>query len=325
MATTNPGQFVASFGSNTILNIVNLLSGAVFYGVYAVLFCAGIAVLCRHEGNVKARIGLLLSIATMFTLTSFCFWGNAAITFAGIQEVLVNNVEQPYQLKVLAFSNKFQVLSSVAEVMVPLEIVVGDFIVLWRVWALFAGNRKVVLIPLLFLIGSAVCSLAFLGCFAQHDWPALYPETCNSIVISAYALSMATNVSATILIGYKFWSYRQTVGDYLQEFNIARRQARAEKILILLLESGIIYSVLWVIQLVEILQPPQPTFSRKIAQQFFTAMSIQFVGIYPTLLIVLVYLQRSMWDSYGKSTLLVSSSTAEEPNGSRSTLVGKAS
>ncbi|KAF9257624.1 hypothetical protein L218DRAFT_1005980 [Marasmius fiardii PR-910] len=315
MATTNPGQFVASFGSNTILNIVNLLSGAVFYGVYAVLFCAGIAVLCRREGNVKARIGLLLSIATMFTLTSFCFWGNAAITFAGIQEVLVNNVEQPYQLKVLAFSNKFQVLSSVVEAMVPLE----------RVWALFAGNRKVVLIPLLFLIGSAVCSLAFLGCFAQHDWPALYPETCNSIVISAYALSMATNVSATILIGYKFWSYRQTVGDYLQEFNIARRQARAEKILILLLESGIIYSVLWIIQLVEILQPPQPTFSRKIAQQFFTAMSIQFVGIYPTLLIVLVYLQRSMWDSYGKSTLLVSSSTAEEPNGSRSTLVGKAS
>ncbi|KAF9256464.1 hypothetical protein L218DRAFT_949963 [Marasmius fiardii PR-910] len=180
MTTVTPDiHLVSAVGSNTILDIVKLLSGGILYGVelllgvYVVLFCAGIAVLCRREGNMKAKMGLLLGITTMFIVASFYLWSSAAITFAAIQDILIDNVEQPYQLKLIAFSNKFQVLGSVDEVIVPLEFVIGDSIVLWRVWALFSGNRKVVYIPLLLLMGSAVCSLALLGCFAQYDWPVL--------------------------------------------------------------------------------------------------------------------------------------------------------
>ncbi|KAG7090486.1 hypothetical protein E1B28_009600 [Marasmius oreades] len=312
-------QFISEFGTSIILNAVNLLIGGILYGIYIVLFCAAAAVLCRREGNVKARAALLVAIVTMFIMSSFDFWSNVTIFFASIQDIFVGNVGQPFEHKRVVFSRRFNNLDSVKQVILPLEIVVGDSIVIWRAWALSGGNRKIVVIPLLLLIGSAGCSFAFLGCFAQNDWPIVNPDTCNSIEISAFSLSIATNTSATIIIGYKFWRYRQAVGRFLSTC-YANRQPRVGKILILLLESGIIYSVLWIVQLVEILLPPPPTFPGQVVQQIFIAASVQLMGIYPALLIVLVYLQRTMWDSYGISTL----EADLERGGSRSTLeVGK--
>ncbi|KAG7090480.1 hypothetical protein E1B28_009594 [Marasmius oreades] len=312
--------FVSDFGTSIILNAVNLLTGGILYGIYIILFCAAATVLCRREGNVKARAMLLVAIVTMFIMSSFGFWTDITIFFAGVQDILVGNVGQPFGYKQGVFTEQFKNLDSVKQVMLPFEIVVGDSIVIWRAWALSAGNRKMVVIPLLFLIGSAACSFAFLGCFSQHDWPIVNPDTCNSIEISAFSLSIVTNILATIIIGHKFWRYRQIVGRFLSTC-YAKQQARTEKILILLLESGIIYSVLWIVQLVEILLPFPPTFAAQVVQQIFIAASVQLMGIYPALLIVLVYLQRSMWDSYGASTLESDSDSNSGSDVSRSILV----
>ncbi|KAG7090482.1 hypothetical protein E1B28_009596 [Marasmius oreades] len=323
MAAISPDiQFASKFGKSIILNVINLLTGGIFYGIYIILFCAAAAVLCRREGNVTAKAALLVAIVTMFIMASFGFWSDVTVFFAGIQDVFVDNVGQPFEYKQGVFSEQFRNLDSVKQVILPLEVVVGDSIVVWRACALsyHAGHPKVVFIPLLLLIGSTACSFAFLGCFAQYDWPIINPHTCESIEISAFSLSIATNISATVVIGFKFWRCRQAVGRFLSTC-CTKQQAWVEKSLILLLESGIIYSVLCIVQLVEILLPFAPTFPGQVVQQIFVAASIQLMGIYPALLIVLVYLQRSMWDSYGFITF----ETDSRSGGSHSTLeVGKA-
>ncbi|KAG7090484.1 hypothetical protein E1B28_009598 [Marasmius oreades] len=287
MAAVSPDmQFASKFGKNIILNVVNLLSGGIFYGIYIILFCAAAVVLCRREGNVQAKAMLLVGIVTMFMMSSFGFWTDVTVFFAGIQDVFVDNVGQPFEYKQGVFSEQFKHLDSAKQVILPLEVVVGDSIVVWRACALgyYAGNRKVVFIPLLLLLGSAACSFTFLGCFAQHDWPIVNPDTCNSIEISAFSLSIATNISATIVIGFKFWRYRQIVRRFLRTCH-AKQQARVERILILLLESGIIYSVLWIVQLVEILLPFPPTLPGQVVQQIFVAASIQLMVCYYDLLL----------------------------------------
>ncbi|KAG7090481.1 hypothetical protein E1B28_009595 [Marasmius oreades] len=208
MAAVNPDlQFVSIFGKSIILNAVNLLTGGILYGIYIILFCTAATVLCHREGNGKAKAMLLVAIVTMFIMSSFGFWTDVTIFFAGIRDILVGNIGQPFGYKQVVFTEQFKNLDSVKQVMLPFEIVVGDSIVIWRAWALSAGNRKIVVIPLLLLIGSAACSFAFLGCFSQHDWPIVNPDTCNSIEISAFSLSIATNMSATIVIGFKFWCF----------------------------------------------------------------------------------------------------------------------
>ncbi|KAL0057843.1 hypothetical protein AAF712_015506, partial [Marasmius tenuissimus] len=70
-----------------------------------------------------------------------------------------------------------------------------------------------------------------------------------------------------------------------------------------------------VVQIVMVRSAPPQTFSGKIVQQIFKAMIVQLVGIYPTLLVVVVYLQRSLWDASGHSTFKATPGMSEDDNG----------
>ncbi|KAL0058816.1 hypothetical protein AAF712_014484 [Marasmius tenuissimus] len=266
---------------------------------------------------------LMAALLVMFAMSSFEFWGIVHLCFQSIQIVLVNNVDITYSAKQMAYIEGFTHFGSAVQVMLPLETVVGDAIVLWRAWKLCTGNKRLVFVPMLLLLATTGCSFAFLGCYAKNDWPIINPDSCNRLQISAFSLSMATNLTGTLVIGYKVWAYRQTVGEFLGQ---CRQRTRAEKVLVLFLESGVVYSILWIIQLVFVLMPPVETFAGQVIQQAFYASSIQMVGIYPTLLVVLIYLQYSMWDSTGtfstNATIPTSNSVTvyDTSGGSKTTL-----
>ncbi|KAK1234693.1 hypothetical protein PQX77_002105 [Marasmius sp. AFHP31] len=338
----NNAQFVSQFANNSVLDLVKVLTGAIFHGIYLVLLLAALSILGRREGKAKAKIILILALLVMFAMSAFQFWAIVHVCFQSIQIVLVNNTDMTYAAKSLVFIEKFILFAAVVQVMLPLEIVIGDAIVLWRVWKLCMENRRLVYLPMLLLSATTgkkifpllvatqpyatplVCSLAFFGCIAKNDWPVINPDTCNKLQISAFSLSMATNLTGTLVVGYKVWcvehltvhhsllaqgvtmvvtnmilalrAYRKAVREFLGQ---CCQRTRAEKVLVLFLESGLVYSILWIIQLVVILLPPARTFPGQVVQQVFNTTSIQMVGIYPTLLVVLIYLQYSMWDSTG--------------------------
>ncbi|KAJ8092321.1 hypothetical protein PM082_023924 [Marasmius tenuissimus] len=245
-------------------------------------------------------------------ISSFQIWVDVGVILKGIQEVFVDSIGASFVEKQAAYAGKFSTLVSVQEALGPIEIALGDFIVLWRVWALCAGQKRLVFVPFIFLLGTTICSLGFFGCFAHSGWPVVTPPTCSNLITSAYSLSIVTNISGTVVIGFKFWSYRRNVRIYLSK----SKKSRAEKVLVLFLESGTIYSLLWIVLLVVACIPPPPTLAGQIVQQIFRAATAQLVGIYPTLLIVLVYLQRSLWDSSGNSTFvtLEGGSSAKDTN-----------
>ncbi|KAK1218285.1 hypothetical protein PQX77_019034 [Marasmius sp. AFHP31] len=243
----------------------------------------------------------------MFIISSFEIWADVVIILKGIQHVFVDNVGMSFLDKQIAFADTFTVLGSVQESVVPLEIFIGDLIVFWRVWVLCTGQRRLVVLPFAFLLATAACSLGILGCFAQNDWPIVDPPACGSLILSAYSLSAATNISGTIVIGLKVWYYRKNVGAYLGK----HKRGRTEKILTLLLESGVVYSLLWIVQIIMVRTRPPATFSAEVVRQIFRVTIVQLVGIYPTLLVVLVYLQRSLWDASGHSTFVATSSTSK--------------
>ncbi|KAJ8089138.1 hypothetical protein PM082_014386 [Marasmius tenuissimus] len=308
--------FVSVFARNATLDIVKVLTGALFYGIYLVLLSSAISILCRREGKQSAKMGLLTALLVMFAMSSFEFWGIVLLCFRSIQNVLINNIEVSYAEKQMAYIDGYARFGSAAQVTLPLEvgasqplsqpqtrvylicfkIVLGDAVVLWRVWELYQENRRLTYIPIPLLLGTTVSSVGFFGCYAWNDWPISNHDTCSNLEISAFSLSMATNLSATLVIGYKVWIYRRAMKAYLYQ---CRHRTRAEKVLVLLLESGFIYSILWIIQLIIILLPPVKSFSGKVLQQTFAAASIQLVRIYPTSMVVLIYLQQSVRDPTG--------------------------
>jgi len=70
----------------------------------------------------------------------------------------------------------------------------------------------------------------------------LSPE--HDVAIVVVGLVLATNVLATTFIAWKAWDYYRTVGRY---FRKRRSSGRVERFLVLLIESGFVYCILWVI------------------------------------------------------------------------------
>ncbi|KAJ8089217.1 hypothetical protein PM082_014465 [Marasmius tenuissimus] len=287
--------FISDWAYYTFLDLVKVLAGAIFYGTYLVLLLAALNAVGLREGQRAVKTILIAALLVMFAMSSFEFWGIVYLSLRNIQVVLVNNIDMTYRAKQMAFKEEFSRLDSVLQVMLPFEIVVGSAIVLWRAWRLCAENRRLVFAPIILLFATMGCSLAFLGCNARNDWPANTSDTCNRLQISAFSLSMVTNLTGALII-YKVWAYRQAIGEFLGQ---CRQRTRVLKVVVLLLESGVIYSMLWIIQLVDVTLPSPDTCGGQVVQRIFTTGSTQMVGIYPALLIVLVYQNYSMWDSTG--------------------------
>ncbi|KAI0315164.1 hypothetical protein OF83DRAFT_1174081 [Amylostereum chailletii] len=102
-------------------------------------------------------------------------------------------------------------------------------------------------------------------------------------------MSLASNLWATALIGYKAWLFRRNIGAHLHE---GGKRTMLEKILALLVESGAFYCGVWVIYIVSNATPAL----RGAFATFIEDGVPQLSGIYPTVIIVIVCLQKSHCD-----------------------------
>ncbi|THU84304.1 hypothetical protein K435DRAFT_870420 [Dendrothele bispora CBS 962.96] len=98
-----------------------------------------------------------------------------------------------------------------------------------------------------------------------------------------------TNVVATGFIWYKTWTFRKQVKILWNEYN---KQTRSESVLKLLVESGCIYCFVWALRIIAALGP--------IPVQVDGVMVVvlpHITYIYPTLVIYLVSLQKSLYET----------------------------
>ncbi|KAL0566804.1 hypothetical protein V5O48_015200 [Marasmius crinis-equi] len=298
MANPDDFELISIIGYNLFRNGVGLLTTAIPYGIYLVLVCFAIVILCRNAGSSRAKIVLLLAVLSMFAISTFFVFTYACIFLEEIRMVFISGVTEPVANKIIAYRMRFTVLSLMQQVMFLVEVVIGDFVVVWRAWVLWSENRKIPLLSVLLLLCSAVSMLSFLGCFIHYDWPLIVPPTCTALNISTYALSMATNAAGTAAIGYKAWVHRRV----FKKYHFAAGNHRVSKALVLLMESGMVYTLLWVLQLINFIPFIGDSYPGQLVQEVFTSISVQLVGIYPTMVIILVYLQRSVWDPSGSDT-----------------------
>ncbi|KAJ8090448.1 hypothetical protein PM082_019046 [Marasmius tenuissimus] len=301
-------DLVARFASNMILTSAGLLTTSVFYGVYLVLFLAAMVILCnRREGHRTARLVLTIALVVLFLFSTAYLCCTMSYFVLGLRHLLINDVGTPLLKKNAAFLAKYRTVGVVGQVLLPIAVVVGDSIVIWRAWVLSAGNKKIMFVPVMLQLALTGTSFAWVGCFVDASMPTEIPETCRKINTATYILSMLANIAGTSVIGYTTWCFRKAISRYL---NNGPHQARAEKVMVLLVESGVLYTSLWIIQLAVLVAPSSSSLVNQAFRQIFSAAATQLVGIYPTAMIVLVFLQRSLWDTTGVPSVCLTESTA---------------
>ncbi|KAI0744358.1 hypothetical protein C8Q80DRAFT_1186463 [Daedaleopsis nitida] len=124
--------------------------------------------------------------------------------------------------------------------------------------------------------------------------------------VATSVLSLVTNITATGLIAYKAWHHRRMVKQHL---STGSARTRAERTLTLLVESGIVYCILWVFVVAYqvtvdtfwfwvsypsyILETKYSYNFTKGFQYIVEGCLVPLIGLYPTLIILLVSLDKS--------------------------------
>ncbi|ETW83624.1 hypothetical protein HETIRDRAFT_241657, partial [Heterobasidion irregulare TC 32-1] len=114
----------------------------------------------------------------------------------------------------------------------------SDAIVVWRAWALWSGNRIITigLICLLAVTASTLLSIFFTDVIHGSRVGGIVQRT-------SWLTAFMTNVVVTSLVAYKAWKHRQFIKS---QFGSGSKRTNTEKILILLIESGVLYCLVWV-------------------------------------------------------------------------------
>ncbi|KAI0744345.1 hypothetical protein C8Q80DRAFT_1346053 [Daedaleopsis nitida] len=208
-----------------------------------------------------------------------------------------------------------------------INMALGDAIVWWRAWVLWKGSRPVralccILVSATFITGVVATTH---GCkpsdFALAlGWKDAVTLSAGSLYIgdqwglASSILSLVTNMTATSLIAYKAWHHRRLLR---QNLRMGSAGTWAEKTLILLVESGTLYCVFWIpvvtYQLCTNTSGSDVSEAQaKLAFGFYYVIAGCLIplipygdmdtsprpqGIYPTLIILLVALDKSHCDS----------------------------
>ncbi|KAJ8078364.1 hypothetical protein PM082_000571 [Marasmius tenuissimus] len=227
----------------------------------------------------------------------------------GVQNLLVNNVGMPFKTKDNAYLDKYHTLMEIHSVLFPVAFVIGDAIVVWRACTLSGRKKRIIFLLMVFQLAAMGAAFGWIGCFVTAGMPFETDVKCQPVFLATYALSIATNTVATTVIGRITWSNWKAIQEYLKS---SHQPARAERITVLLMESGFFYAFLLTVQFLFEVIPNPDTTEYQMAAGIFWKISTLLVGIYPTALVVLIFLERSLWDTSGAPSSHLGSTRALE-------------
>ncbi|KAL1725907.1 hypothetical protein EV714DRAFT_287603 [Schizophyllum commune] len=271
-----------------------------FYGVQAALFVPLACVYARRRrklGPAVITVMLLFLLSTLSAVLAIIFRENqfsidSSSTALLRQERVARTISLSIVLSVFYRVNYFA----------------SDIVVVHRAWVLWPQNR------LARCILASCLSASLLGVIVDCVLVIRYgresglsPPPAETLVKTVPLL--ITNLATTLLVGIRFWQYQHNIRKFLGPLT---HRTRVEKVLVLLLESGFAYCLVWVAGLViQVLNGGDVTISAYgIVGQAYHCIS----GIYPTAVVLAIITQREEMHSvlFSAHSLKFASGSSED-------------
>ncbi|KAJ3712685.1 hypothetical protein C8R42DRAFT_727844 [Lentinula raphanica] len=289
MALDDPAMHRA--GLAFLYRIIPVLVATLLYGIYISLLCTATRGLWQRGLKNQANVTILFILYLLFCITS-ALWALEVAQLIGLVELLLD----PQDLSTDGQFNVFYALvareTKLTSVLFESQMIVGDILVIWRLSAIWFSKRILVLIPLFWwglmivnmIVGASHCNS---GVNSTN-----YTELCKVTQTLAPVLSVVTNVSVMILTIWKAWLIRDEFKHVLR----SRRTNRLFSIFVLLIESGTLYVIMLV---TDMLVTSYVVGGNESVSRMIGCISgystVQFVAIYPTLMLNI--LRESIWNS----------------------------
>ncbi|KAL1658668.1 hypothetical protein GGF50DRAFT_131573 [Schizophyllum commune] len=240
-----------------------------FYGIQVALFIGAVVAISRKEGRIWI---LAVSIITVFLCSST--QAASSITNYWLQMPGVGGGHGDESTTAL------DAIAILSEASYHISYLLGDALVVWRAWVIWSESK---LIRASILMRGLIGGLSFDLVVDLKSW--LDDKALNAPMIIAMLL---TNAVATALVGVRVWTYRRDIAAALGPVTFG---SRVGGLLMLLLESGILYCAIWVTIFVLEVGVGSMTWSTNI---LVSGVLHLFATAYPTLVILLVTTQQHL-------------------------------
>ncbi|KAI0754317.1 hypothetical protein C8Q80DRAFT_361207 [Daedaleopsis nitida] len=305
-----------SIGYDIIHSFVAVTVETFVIAIYTVMVIKT-GILLLRKNRTRVSVSTLAAVLVMFGLALALWIIDIHNVVAEVQMTLLKEpIGQPESLSDVYSAAVTAVLrlASVEDILYSYMTIIGDGIIIWRVYAFWSNGQEklALLIPLAFLLGSIAVSMMLTYCSARLGSDIvrgsyLHPAFCRNIQTASYSTTLATTAVATMLISYKTWEYRHV---HMEAFG-KTSSSRTQRIMFMLIESGILYMLFFLVQVIDSTQVVSDSISRSkglsFASTVYEFITSLIVGMYPTAVILLV---NSKYSVLQTSSVTSSSGTA---------------
>ncbi|KAJ6487115.1 hypothetical protein C8R47DRAFT_515635 [Mycena vitilis] len=285
---------IASTGEGIIYDIVELALQTLFYGVYTVLTVLSTRMLLKR--SLKTRANHVMFLLTIFAYSlSSLYWAYSVTDCVDRMKHYVQVAQNLGELTddhdgVTKFSPLFNAL-------ILVNYIFSDGVVVWRAWIISSRNyRKYLCVTIAFWALTAVTVTSTIvfriialiqSPYAQLPDSSYLVKGVNILQLCNLAFSLISNLSATAVVGITAWHHRQSIRA---AFADNKKSTKADRILVLVVESGLLYCVSGLAVLAaSLIRLPHGTLG-----DIYTPINVQIAGAYPPLVLLLVSMQRSL-------------------------------
>ncbi|KAI0033006.1 hypothetical protein K488DRAFT_16078, partial [Vararia minispora EC-137] len=286
-------------GQDIIRTFVAIVVETFLYATYGCLVIVAARPLLK--ATRRTTLALFGIVVTMFMLDTVLWIFDIHDLILEVSAVMTSSKDNSLQDRYRSATDAS--LFPLAPIFYTFMTVFGDIIIIWRVFAFWMGPRErwLLSIPLSVLTASIVTLFMIIDCSVRSKGQLLLGNFdsgayCQHVQNASYLANTLTTLVSTIMISFKTWEYRRTIKTSLTDAS-----SRVERVMIILVESGILYFLffleVFISSLGDITQRQAATPSLAFASTVYIYASSHIVGIYPTIIVILVHYQKSYIDT----------------------------
>ncbi|GLB38063.1 hypothetical protein LshimejAT787_0411140 [Lyophyllum shimeji] len=283
-----------------LYRITPVLVATVLFGVYIALLCIVTRGLFQRGISHPANALITLILYAVFVITA-ALWALEVAQLMGLVSLLLHPNDLSTDAKFTVFYNLIARETKLTGVLFKCQMILGDVLVMWRVAAIWYDRRVFVFIPI-FWWGLMIVNMIVSAIYCRSGVNSTnYTVLCKTTDVLAPVLSIMTNVSVMLLTLWRAWLLRKTLVASLR----THKKNKTYTLFVLLIESGTLYVIMLVADLlVTSLVLGGPESVGRMIDCISGYSAVQFVGIYPTLMLVVI--RESVWNAPDESLQIMS-------------------
>ncbi|KAA1472831.1 hypothetical protein DENSPDRAFT_207217 [Dentipellis sp. KUC8613] len=267
---------------------VSLFCESLLHGIFTILTCLAVYMLWRKEEKSRFERMIIPATLLMYAIST----AHISMRFTALLlAIRGETVQSPTGTWIV--SKGFE---GIRIYLPAINIIVGDTVVIWRVWAIWNRNRAVCIIPLIFLFGAAdlvVAGITGTTLFYVTPDDTRAEQVAMICELVFFSFCASTNIVATVLIAIRAWNHRRLLRVSMHNGKLSEATAHLRRPFALAIESGALYSSTWII----LLSIMPHSAKVKGADSVLLDMLVQLTGIYPSMIVVVVCLKQSLNDT----------------------------